>query len=284
VNVASSRVSLWRVLLLFVFAKACSWSALAVAVNAGMSPPAVDVLAQGLELVVFFAGLWSLAPQRSLQWHDMFFPTDPAQGGRAAVARSAWLLLPAWFAFGMLLKWTWVALQGVLPSSVGWVDQQSAIAAPGTPLLAWMSQAGNPAWSAVILAPLREELIYRGVILRIALGRLATPWAVLLASVAFALPHGSGFGYALATGVVLAAVYLKARSLLAAIAAHAGCNFFVYFGTYLPAIPHRLVAGLDPQWVQILSVGSALVAPAFAWFVWRACVAARPRDLVLPHP
>jgi len=84
---------------------------------------------------------------------------------------------------------------------------------------------------AVVLAPLVEELLFRGVLLRSLLRKVAPSTAVLVSAVIFALVHYLGdpntlpFLPALAgLGVVLAVVALRTGDLSASIFIHAGFN------------------------------------------------------------
>lgn len=87
----------------------------------------------------------------------------------------------------------------------------------------------------VLLAPLVEETLYRGIALPVLGSALGVPWAVVLSCVLFGLLHWvGGFWYMLLTGVVagglFAGLYLWRGSLLAPLAAHFALNLveFVY--------------------------------------------------------
>ena len=84
---------------------------------------------------------------------------------------------------------------------------------------------------AVILAPLVEELLFRGVLLRSLLRKVEPPIAILLSAVIFALVHYLGDPNTLpflpaltGLGVVLAVVALRTGDLSASIFVHAGFN------------------------------------------------------------
>jgi uncharacterized protein len=84
---------------------------------------------------------------------------------------------------------------------------------------------------AVVLAPIVEELLFRGVLLRSLLRKMAPATAVLLSAVIFALVHYIGdpntlpFLPALAgLGVVLAVVAVRTGDLSASMFIHAGFN------------------------------------------------------------
>jgi membrane protease YdiL (CAAX protease family) len=84
---------------------------------------------------------------------------------------------------------------------------------------------------AVILAPVVEELLFRGVLLRALLRRVAPVTAVLASAVIFALVHYVGDPHTLpflpaltGLGVVLAVVALRSGDLSTSIFIHAGFN------------------------------------------------------------
>lgn len=126
---------------------------------------------------------------------------------------------------------------------------------PGVPL---PPRSAAPALlpALILLGPLLEELLYRerllGALERTA-GRSA---AVLGSSAAFALPHAEP-RVALAsflTGLVLAAVWLRARSLALCVGLHAGLNLAVQVGgappvrLALPALAGAAASGVVLFW------------------------------------
>lgn len=81
----------------------------------------------------------------------------------------------------------------------------------------------------VILAPITEELVFRGIILR----RLAVKWpikyAIIGSSLLFGIVHGEeGVLGAFAAGMILAVLYLKTRTLIVPIFMHMLNNAFGY--------------------------------------------------------
>jgi len=84
---------------------------------------------------------------------------------------------------------------------------------------------------AVLLAPLAEELVFRGVLLKALQGRLSPQWSGLVSAAAFALVHLALDPNALAAvpslfvvGLVLAATVRRTGGLGFAIATHTGFN------------------------------------------------------------
>jgi len=131
---------------------------------------------------------------------------------------------------------------------------------PGVALAAFVS--------FVVVAPLSEELLFRGVLLR-GLGVLHGRVAALVASSAlFALAHlgaWSALAYAFVAGLALGAVLLRTGSTVATIALHAGVNAVpVLLPARFVAIPgFNVPAGADGAPGHIapaLVVASALAA------------------------
>lgn len=93
----------------------------------------------------------------------------------------------------------------------------------------------------VIIAPLIEEMFFRGLLLRGYLKRYSTPAAILVTALLFGLLHGQYvtiiWGFIL--GLLLAWLYLLTRSLWPCIIAHSFHNLtaiIVFYGLYNPAI------------------------------------------------
>lgn len=98
--------------------------------------------------------------------------------------------------------------------------------------------------SAVVAAPLAEEMFFRGLVLRGFLGRYSTTKAVWASSVIFALFHLDLWQAAIAlpAGLGLAWLYLRTRSLLPCILVHMTIN-----STNLLLLPLGLALGYDAK-------------------------------------
>ena len=98
--------------------------------------------------------------------------------------------------------------------------------------------------SAVLLAPLTEEILFRGLTLR-----LFRPYgekrAICLSAIAFSLAHASLFQipYAFAAGILLAVTALLGETLLLPILFHVAYNLLTYFGNAIPASLLLRIAG-----------------------------------------
>lgn len=84
--------------------------------------------------------------------------------------------------------------------------------------------------SIIIIAPLTEEIIFRGIILEGFLSRYSSVKAVIWSSIIFAVFHLNPLQFvtAFAVGVFLGYIYFKTRSLIPCILAHAFYNSLVY--------------------------------------------------------
>lgn len=80
----------------------------------------------------------------------------------------------------------------------------------------------------VILAPISEELIYRGLVYRRLRDYLGVKWAIVMSALIFGIIHGNmvQFVFAFLIGLALAAVYERYRTIWAPIAAHMAVNLF----------------------------------------------------------
>jgi membrane protease YdiL (CAAX protease family) len=102
-----------------------------------------------------------------------------------------------------------------------WFDEALVFGAPGAALV---TLAG-----AVVLAPLTEELVFRGLMFATLRRRVAWPVAAAVSALAFAALHGYGFaGFASVwwSGFVWAWTYERTRSVWPSIAAHAAGNLW----------------------------------------------------------
>ena len=115
-----------------------------------------------------------------------------------------------------------------------------------------INSATAPMWVqmfyAVIIAPVVEEIFFRGIVHDRLSKVMALPFAVALSSIGFALLHGELLSIlvAFACGVVLALLYSRFDSIMVPIAFHIGFNLFSYAVPYLR----------DPVLVVATAIGS----------------------------
>lgn len=182
--------------------------------------------------IVLFVGL-SLWLRQSLQRYGVHLP---------------WLIgtlpdRPRWLALAGLVLATLVfslssfvvsatLIAGVAPEFVeNLLREIAAEANPRTvnPLLYQVVSA----IATIIVAPITEEFLFRGFILQRWAVKWNLPLAVMLSSVLFGFMHLNPVGLTM-FGLVMATLYIKTRSLLIPIAAHALNNLLATLMTYLP--------------------------------------------------
>jgi hypothetical protein len=127
-------------------------------------------------------------------------------------------------------------------------------------------------WSSVLLlslvAPVTEELLFRGLILRGLLARYAAPKAILLSAFLFGLAHFNPWQFVSATvlGVLFGWLFVRTRSLIPCLAGHALTNTLALAVTYLPFQVPGLTEGggsaavqFQPWWLDAagLALGGA---------------------------
>jgi membrane protease YdiL (CAAX protease family) len=122
------------------------------------------------------------------------------------------------------------------------------------------------AFGAAILAPIVEELVFRGIIFQRWAYRWGTRTGAIASSALFALGHGEWFGHFL-FGMVMALLYLRTRRLWVPIVAHGINNLVltlpILWGilAHLPDEPAETVASLrSHMWIgpPTLAVGLLL--------------------------
>jgi hypothetical protein len=122
------------------------------------------------------------------------------------------------------------------------------------------------AFGAAVLAPVVEELLFRGIILQRWAYRWGTRTGVIASSALFALGHGEWFGKFL-FGMLMALLYLRTRRLWVPIVAHGINNFVLTLPilwqvvTHQPAEPAETVASLRSHaWIgaPTLAIGLLL--------------------------
>ncbi len=128
-----------------------------------------------------------------------------------------------------------------------------------------LGQSFAVAFATLVVAPLTEELLFRGVLLPSLLrahGRVA---GLVVSALLFALVHGrpTAMVYAFAAGLVLGALRIGTGSVLLCIAMHAATN----------ALPWLLPAALVPiEGVNVVGEGIGHVPPI--WLVGGSAIAA----------
>ncbi len=128
----------------------------------------------------------------------------------------------------------------------------------------------------VIIAPVTEELLFRGIILRGLLSRYRPAVAVTLTALLFAAVHANPWQFLspLFLGIAFGWFYLRTGSLGLCVLAHAMANGLALAGTLIPwdipgmtGTPDRTVAVFQPWWLDLLGLAVLL---AGLWIFSRA--------------
>ena len=135
----------------------------------------------------------------------------------------------------------------------------------------------------VILAPILEETLFRGILINRWGVRWGVPAAVIASSVAFGILHANPVGIGMA-GLVMALLYLKTRTLIVPSLFHAANNLVpTLAGSLLDeGAPVDVAAEIQTVRDEVF-IGVALVAvslPILAWYVRRHWPA---REAALPY-
>lgn len=112
---------------------------------------------------------------------------------------------------------------------------------------------------AVLLAPVVEELVFRGVMLRAFAARWGTHAGILTSATAFAVLHFDSLG-ALAFGVVMALLYLRTRTLLVPMLCHALHNGLIVLAEPWIADDGAMIdiaSAREQWWIGVLGIVGA---------------------------
>ena len=122
----------------------------------------------------------------------------------------------------------------------------------------WLTFLGT-----AIVAPIVEEVIFRGLAYSRMKKGMPTVWAVILTSVLFGVAHGHPVWmlYTFAFGLLLIWVFERTRSLVAPMVLHIGYNLCAVLQMLLPADA--------PDWAGIALIAAAAVVAAIGiiWFL-----------------
>lgn len=111
--------------------------------------------------------------------------------------------------------------------------------------------------AVALLAPISEELIYRGLIYRRLRDYIGIKWAMVMSALIFGLIHGNmvQFVFAFLIGVALAAVYERYKTIWAPVAAHMAVNLFSCFLDTMNVNPVPDLGGAE----VLLFVGEGII-------------------------
>lgn len=222
----------------------------------GISPSQLDALVMLLANGLLLA---TVMHHRHMGYRDLLHPARTSAAATALlVVPPVLLLVPMALLLGKVLN---DLLLFFLPLSA-WEEQ--AFARMAAPNLASIV-------STCLLAPLLEEMLFRGVILRAFLHQYPRHTAIAASALFFGVAHLNVYQFALAflLGLLLGWLFERSRSLLPCIALHACYNSWVVFeGLSAPVETGPASDGASPlAWL------AATVAAATGAFVLRRLLA-----------
>jgi hypothetical protein len=146
--------------------------------------------------------------------------------------------------------------------------------------------------SLVVVAPLTEELLFRGLILRGLLARTSPRRAIVISALLFALFHLNPWQFPTAffAGLLLGWAYFRTGSLVLCMAGHALNNALSLLAPGLPFVirgfnstPPAGTVDFQPWWFNL--TGAALVLVGIIWFLRCTPPLAKPPETpALPVP
>lgn len=188
----------------------------------------------GLEVFAYGAGFhggallgWLLFPTLRRRWHTEYGVLPPPE--KPAPGKPAWPA-PLVQAVGTLLA----ALPFLIVFNLGWGYLLKKLGLPDEPqdLIAIFANTKSPGilagmlLVACVLAPLNEELIFRGGLYRFCRQRLGRDWSLLISSVCFGALHGNWAGFLplALLGAGLAVAYEATGDIRVPVVAHSLFN------------------------------------------------------------
>ncbi len=193
-------------------------------VTRSAAPPFVPI-AYATYAFLFLAALRSLQ-QAGIAPRELFgVPPGEVQGWLRTLVH-----VPVMFAFAAMTLWaTAYVASWLFPTLAEYLFRQQRDAGPFKSL--GESGSGALILFVVVIGPLIEEFVFRGLILRRWIARRGLWRGVIGSSIIFALLHPPFWLGAFVVGVFLSLLYLVTRSLYVPIAFHALYNGLVTFAT-----------------------------------------------------
>jgi uncharacterized protein len=180
------------------------------------------------------------------------------------------LHVPVMFAFAAMTLWATAFIASWLfPSLAEYLFKQQRDAGP----LRSLGESGSAPLIlfVVVIGPVIEEVVFRGLLLRRGIARRGLWRGVVISSLVFALLHPPFWIGAFVVGVFLSMLYLVTRSLYAPIAFHALYNGMVTFATIGAGMfaqeqsKQPTLAEFRTQWISEL-----LLLLVSGWIILRA--------------
>jgi membrane protease YdiL (CAAX protease family) len=125
--------------------------------------------------------------------------------------------------------------------------------------------------SVVILAPVIEEFLFRGLLLTRWSVKWGAPRAILLSSAIFGILHKEFLGH-MFFGYVMAVLYIETKSLLVPMLMHAANNALAYalalLASLAPSTPRTTLATFQAERGLVIAL-SVIFIPLVLMFLWR---------------
>lgn len=158
---------------------------------------------------------------------------------------------------------------------------EQALLGGHSPLASWIL--------LVVIAPVTEELLFRGLVLNALLRRYSPLVAVLFSALLFALLHMNPWQLpvAMVSGVLLGWLYVRTRSLWPCLLGHAFMNTGPNLGGLLPWEIPGYTSSIEgqityqPWWFDLTGIALLVVGVGLMWGVLRG---SRPRPAQWPAP
>jgi len=179
-----------------------------------------------------------------------WWKATPAEVGIARPPRGSWTWA-AKFAAAVGAAYALLGAVLVLACRAGWIHVSArALAAGARNSVTGPAEPVAFALAGIVVAPLVEELVFRGILYPVVRARMRAPWAVLVSALVFAAMHPV-WNWAplipvtqLLGGIIFAIAYEKTRSLVFPVLFHAIGNGAI--------LAWGLAATYRPGWIQAL--------------------------------
>lgn len=238
------------------------------------------VAAASLIRVLCYGGVFSFMLHSSrMSYRELFHPSQ------SSVAATLAVLAPPILMLVPLIVLLDVAAMSLLVQLLPMSDGEAR----------WLSYGMTGSigsWVLVcLIAPMIEEMFFRGILLRGMLKRYAKVDALVYSAFVFGFAHLNVYQFVIAfsIGLFAAVLYCRTQSLWPGIVLHAGLNTSVMlWATHADAMDLDPVTGLPPTWLCVAALASGLLG---AWMLRRVLwpaprreVLAADADPTLPPP
>jgi membrane protease YdiL (CAAX protease family) len=171
---------------------------------------------------------------------------------------------------------------------LAWLDEQLSeiLQGDGRSTAHMATAAVLSAIGTIVLAPIIEEFLFRGFLLRRWAAKWSIPTGLVVSSLVFAAIHGFTAASAFIWGVVLGLLYLWTRNLLVPIGVHIAGNTIAVLSNHIdhflgwPHVARTLLA--DPILIVIIALPILLISGAALWIMLRLVRRQAPVDVRAP--